>query len=422
MPKGIDLLIENASELVTLEGGSLGPFVGRRMGELGIIRKGSLAIHEGRIVAIGTGRRLRRRFESERAIDATGKVVMPSFVDPHTHIVFAGYREEEFEMRLKGVPYMKLLRRGGGILKTVKETRRATESQLLENTMKTLDIMLKHGTTTAEAKSGYGLNIEDEIKCLSVLRQADEEHQVDVTPTFLGAHAVPPEFEGSVGDYVDTVVEEMLPKVKELNLAKFCDVFCEKGVFNTDQSRRILLAGSEHGLRPKIHADEMTPLGGAELAAEVRAISADHLVFASEKGIKELARAGVCAVLLPCASFAQMLGKYADARGMIKRSVPVALGTDYNPNCQAVSQQLSIALACHEMRITPSECVAASTINPAHAIGLGQEIGSLELGKKADIAILGVPSHRFLGYRFGVNLVEKVVKNGKLVVGNSAES
>ena len=422
MPSRIDLLIENAAELLTLRGGSLGPFVGRRMGELGVIHKGSLAIHEGRIVAIGTGRRLRKKFESERGIDATGKVVMPGFIDPHTHIVFAGYREEEFEMRIKGVPYMELLRRGGGILKTVKETRRATESQLLKNTMKTLDIMLKHGTTTAEAKSGYGLKIEDEIKCLRVLRKADDEHQVDVTPTFLGAHAVPREFEGCVGEYVDTVVEEMLPKVKELNLAKFCDVFCEKGVFNIDQSRRILLAGSERGLTPKIHADEMAPLGGAELAAEVRAISADHLVFASEKGIKELAMASVCAVLLPCASFAQMLGKYADARGLIKRNVPVALGTDYNPSCQAVSQQLSIAVACHEMRMTPSECVAASTINAAHAIGLGQEIGSLEIGKKADIAILGVPSHRFLGYRFGVNLVEKVVKNGKLVVDNYADS
>jgi len=420
MPDKIDLLIENAAELVTLRGGSLRPFVGTRMGKLGIVRKGSLAIHEGRIVAVGTAGRLRKKFKSEIAVDATGKVVMPSFVDSHTHIVFAGYREGEFEMRIKGVPYMKLLRRGGGILKTVRETRRATESQLLENTMKTLDIMLKHGTTTVEAKSGYGLNIKDEIKCLRVLRQADEKHQVDVTRTFLGAHAIPPEFEGRVGEYVDTVVEEMLPKVKESSLAKFCDVFCEKGVFDINQSRRILRAGSEHGLTPKIHADEMTPLGGAELAAEVRAISADHLVFASEKGVKELAMAGVCGVLLPCASFAQMLGKYADARGMIKANVPVALGTDYNPSCQASSQQLSIALACHEMRMTPSECVAASTINAAHAIGLGQEIGSLELGKKADIAILGVPSYRFLGYRFGVNLVEKVVKNGEIVVDNVA--
>jgi len=422
MPKKmIELLIENAAELVTLQGGSLGPFLGRRVSELGIIRRGSLAISEGRIAAIGTGGRLRRKFESERAIDATGKVVMPSFVDPHTHIVFAGYREDEFEMRIKGVPYMKLLRKGGGILETVKETRRATESKLLENTMKTLDVMLRHGTTTVEAKTGYGLNIKDEIKCLRVLRQADEKHQVDVTPTFLGAHAIPPEFKGRVSEYVDTVVEEMLPRVKESGLAKFCDVFCEKGVFSIDQSRRILLAGSEHGLTPKIHADEMTPLGGAELAAEVRAISADHLVFASEKGVKEMAAAGVFAVLLPCASFAQMLGKYADARGMIKANVPVALGTDYNPSCQAVTQQLSIALACHQMRMTPSECIAASTINAAHAIGLGQEIGSLEIGKKADIVILGVPSHRFLGYRFGVNLVEKVVKNGKIVVDNAAD-
>lgn len=422
MPKKIiDLLIENATELVTLRGGSLGPFLGRRMGELGTVRRGSLAIHKGRIVAIGTSRRLRKKFESERAIDATGKVVMPSFIDPHTHIVFAGYREDEFEMRVRGIPYMKLLRKGGGILKTVKKTRRATESQLLENTMKTLHIMLRHGTTTVEAKSGYGLNIKDEIKCLRVLRQANEKHNVDVTPTFLGAHAIPPEFEGRVSEYVDTIVEEMLPKVKELNLAKFCDVFCEKGVFNVEQSRRILLAGSEHGLTPKIHADEMTRLGGAELAAEVGAISADHLVFASEKGVEELAMAGVCAVLLPCASFAHMLGKYADARQMIKMKVPVALGTDYNPSCQAVTQQFSIALACHQMRMTPSECVAASTINAAHAIGLGKEIGSLELGKRADIAILGVPSHRFLGYRFGVNLVEKVVKNGKTVVDNAAD-
>ena len=411
-----DLLIKNASELLTIRGGTEKPLLGERMRDLGIIRDGSVAIRNGRVIAVGKTEKIKEKFESSEIMDASEKVVMPGFVDPHTHLVFAGSREDEFEMRIEGASYMEILRRGGGILKTVRETRRASKEELLESCRKTLDVMLEHGTTTVEAKSGYGLTTKDELKCLEVMKLANEEHPIEIVQTFLGAHAIPTEYRNSADRYVDLVTEEMIPKVATRKLAEFCDVFCEKGVFDIEQSRRILLKGKEYGLMPKLHADEMTKLGGAELAAEMQAVSAEHMLFSSDDGLRAMAEQGVVAVLLPGAAFTLMMERYADARRMVELGVPVALGTDYNPSCWVESQQTIISLVCRQMRMTPAEAIVAATINAAHAVNRSHDVGSLELGKRADIIVLNVPNHRFLGYRFGANLVDKVIKDGRLVV------
>ncbi|MFB0522835.1 MAG: imidazolonepropionase, partial [Candidatus Bathyarchaeia archaeon] len=328
--KQVDLLIKKASELLTLRGGSETPVLGKHMRNLGIIKDGALAIDEGKIVAVGRTSQLEGKFSGRETVDAENQVVMPGFVDPHTHLVFAGSREEEFEMRLQGASYIEILQKGGGILNTVAQTRKASFNRLFENCGKTLDIMLEHGTTTVEAKSGYGLTLNDEVKCLKVMKRLDNEHPVDVVSTFLGAHAVPPEYEGRTDDYVKFVIKKMIPAVASRRLAEFCDVFCEKGVFNMDQSKMILLSGRKHDLTPKLHTDEMAQLGGAELAAEIGAISAEHLLFSSEDGLRMMAKQGVVAVLLPAAAFSLMMGRYADARTMIRLGVPVALGTDFN--------------------------------------------------------------------------------------------
>jgi imidazolonepropionase len=412
----VDLLITKANELITLRSTSKEPVKKEKKRDLGIINDGSVAVHQGKIVAVGKTGKIEQHYRSKMVVDASGKVVMPGFVDSHTHLVFAGAREEEFELRLQGLSYMEILAKGGGILKTVRATRKASKEQLVDYGKKTLDVMLEHGTTTVEAKSGYGLTIKDEIKCLEVAKELDETHPIDVVSTFLGAHAVPPEYKGETDKYVKLVAEEMIPEVAERRLAEFCDVFCEEGVFNVEQSRKILQAGRDYGLKLKIHADELTNLGGAELAAEVKAISAEHLLFASESGLKAMAKEGVMAVLLPTAAFSLMADKYADARKIVQFGVPVALGTDFNPSCWTENMQMAIAFACREMRLTVAEAIIASTINAAHAVDCAQEVGSLERGKKANIIILDVPNYKFLGYRFGVNLVDKVIKDGNIVV------
>ncbi len=412
----VDLLIVNAEELVTVAGSSVKPRIGKQMRELGIVRDGCLAIQEGRIVAVGKTVDVRKKFRSENVVSASGKTVLPGFVDPHTHLVFAGSREDEFQMRLEGASYMEILSSGGGILKTVRDTRKASLDKLVDVAIETLDVMLLHGTTTVEAKSGYGLTTMDELKILEATRRANQLHTVDVISTFLGAHAIPPEYKGNMKGYVSLIVDEMLPKVAKKVLAEFCDVFCEKGVFSLEQSRRVLSSAKECGLRPKVHADEMSPLGGAELAGDVGAVSAEHLLFSSAEGIKSMAAKGVVAVLLPAAAFTLMTGRYADARLMIDCGVPVALGTDFNPSCLVESMQLIIAFACHFMGLTSAEAIVGATINAAHAVGKADVVGSLEVGKKADIVVLDAPNHKFLGYRFGVNMVDKVVKNGRIVV------
>lgn len=417
----VDLLVTNANELVTLAGNNQKPRVGKEMRELGIIRNGTLAIKDGKIIAMGKTADIARSFKAENIVNASGKTVMPSFIDPHTHLVFAGSREDEFQMRVEGAYYMEILHAGGGILKTVKETRRANEEKLVRFGLKTLDVMLEHGTTTVEAKSGYGLTVKDEIKILGAMQRINQLHCVDVVPTFMGAHAIPPEFKGNVEGYLDLIVGDMIPKIAEKRSAEYCDVFCEKGVFSLEQSRRVLATGKNYGLKPKLHADEMTTLGGAELAAEIGAVSAEHLLFSSIEGVKAMAEKGVIAVLLPAAAFSLMTGRYAEARKMIELGVPVALGTDFNPSCLVENMQLVIAFACHFFRLTSAECITAATINAAHAIGRACEVGSLEIGKKADVIILDVPNHKFLGYHFGVNLVDKVIKNGRVVIDKEAE-
>jgi imidazolonepropionase len=416
----VDIIVANASELVTLTGSSQKPRVGNQMRELGVIRDGGLAVKDGRIVSVGKSSDITKNFKAENIISASGKTVLPGFVDPHTHLVFAGSREDEFQMRIEGASYMEILGTGGGLLKTVRETRRADVEKLVDLGLHTLDVMLEYGTTTTEAKSGYGLTIKDELKILDVIKRLDQLHAVDAVSTFLGANAFPPEYKDSPMEYVNLIVEEMIPKVAEKRLAEFCDVFCEKNAFSLEQTRRILAAGKNYGLKPKVHADEMSMWGGAELAADVGAVSADHLLFSSLDGIKSMADKGVVAVLLPAAAFSSMMGRFADGRLMIDSGVPIALGTDFNPSCLVENMQLVVAFACCFMRLTSAEAITAATINAAHAIAKGNEVGSLEVGKKADVVVLDMPNHKCLGYHFGVNLVDKVVKNGRVVVDKEA--
>ncbi len=411
-----DILIVNAEELVTLAGISQKPRTGKQMRELQIIHDGALAIREGKIVAVGKTNDVSKMFRGENVINAKGKTVLPGFVDPHTHLVFAGSREDEFQMRVEGTSYMEILNNGGGVFKTAKETRRTRVEKLAELGLERMDDMLAHGTTTVEVKSGYGLTTEDELKILEATRRLNQLHCMNVVSTFLGAHAVPIEFKNNTDEYVDLVVQEMIPAVAGQGLAEFCDVFCERGIFNLEQAKRVLTGGKKHGLKPKIHADQMSTLGGAEIAADVGAVSADHLNFASAEGIRVMAEKGVVAVLLPAATCSLMMNRYADARLMIDSGVPVALGTDFNAGCWMENQQLVIAMACHFMRMTPAETITAATINAAHAVCRAGEVGSLEVGKRADVSILDAPNHKFLGYSFGVNLVEKVIANGRLVV------
>ena len=399
----VDILIKNANELITLKGSNK-PRTKKEMNNLSIIHKGSIAIKNGKIFDVGKN----LKYTAETVIDATGKTVMPGFVDPHTHLVFSGSREFELDMKLRGFSYMDILKKGGGIFYTVTETRKASEASLIEQSKKRLDNMLKHGTTTCEAKSGYGLDTETEIKILKINEKLNKKHPVDIVSTFLGAHAVPEKY--SADEYVNIVTNEMIPKIRDL--ANFCDVFCEKDVFTVEQSKKILDAGKKHGLTPKIHADEIVDTGGAALAAEVGAISADHLLHSNEQGIKQMIKQGVVGVLLPGTPFTLMMKEYADARKMINLGLPIALATDLNPNCWIENMQFIIQLACYNMKMTPAEAITASTFNAACAIGLNAKIGSLEIGKQADIIVLDCPSHLFIPYHIGVNLVNTVIKNG----------
>ncbi|HHH79830.1 MAG TPA: imidazolonepropionase [Thermoplasmatales archaeon] len=410
MTENVDVLIENASEVVTLQGSKV-PRRKEEMNELAVIKNASIAIKDGKIIDVGKC----NGYSAKRVIDASGKTIIPGFVDSHTHLVFSGSREFELELKLKGFSYTQIKEMGGGIGYTVKRTREASVEELMKEALKRLDTMLAYGTTTCEAKSGYGLNTETEIKILEAYNGLNKKHPVGIVPTFLGAHAVPEEYKGREEEYIDLVVNEMIPVVTKKNLARFCDVFCEKGFFTREQSKRILLEGKKHGLIPKVHADELTNCGGAQLASEVEAVSADHLLEVSEEGISEMAKKGVIAVLLPATVFSLMKKDYAPARELIDADVPVALATDLNPNCYTENMQFVIQLACFYMKMTPAEALTASTINAAHAIGEADRVGSLEVGKQADVLILDCPSHKFIPYHFGVNLVKMVVKKGVVI-------
>jgi imidazolonepropionase len=411
-----DLLIVHASELVTLKG----PRRARakaEMSDLAIIRDGAVAVSGGVIVDVGrTDSILKEHGAGDvEIIDATDRTVLPGFVDPHTHLVYAGSREFELELKAKGKGYLEILQEGGGILRTVSDTRLASPGTLFKESAKRLESMISHGTTTVEAKSGYGLDRTVELRLLETARKLGDEYPVTIVPTYLGAHAVPPEFAGRTDGYVDFMISEVLPEVAKRKLAEFCDVFCEKGVFDVDQSRKVLLAAKSLGMKLKVHADEMHSTGGAELAAEVGAVSADHLARPSDDGIMALARKDIMGVLLPGTPYSSMSKEYADGRRLIDLGVPIALGTDLNPNCWNESMQFTISLACHKMRMTPAEAVTAATINAAAALGLDKKVGTIERGKRADLIVLDIPGHAHLPYKFGTNLCSWVVKDGKTV-------
>ena len=417
----LDLAIINANELVTLNSKYGCPRTSSAMTNLAIINDGAIAIQGDEIIFVGTTTELLKTYnlkDIECVIDATNKLVTPGFVDPHTHIIFDGSRENELEMKLAGKSYLEILEAGGGILKTVRDTRKAPLEKLIQNGKRILDKMMRYGTTTVEVKSGYGLTVEDEIKSLRAANELNKIHPLDIIPTFLGAHAVPPEYQDNTEGYVDLIINEMLPKIAEENLAKFCDVFCEKGIFTVQQTRKIIQAAKDYGLKPQIHIDEIYDTNGASLSVELGAIQTGHLLKSNESGLKQMAKAGTIATLLPGTPFCLMLQDYAPARKMIEMEIPIALATDLNPNCWTESMLMIITLSCYNMKMTPAEALTASTLNAACALGLQDSIGSIETGKKADIVILDVPNHDFLAYQFGVNLVNKVIKKGKIVVNN----
>jgi len=411
----VGLLLVNASEIATLAGRSE-PRRGEHMKEIGLVADGAIFSRDGKIVEIGDSEALRKKHSTAaKVIDAENKLVVPSFVDPHTHLVFAGSREKELEMKLGGATYQEIAASGGGILSTIAKTRSASLEELVRESSSRLRGMLSEGTTTAEAKSGYGLDVETELKTLKAIETLGERQPVSLIPTFLGAHAIPPEYEGAGDAYVDMLVSDLIPQVTKRTATRFCDAWVEQGYFTVDQARRLFTQARLFGLTPKVHADELSSCGGAELAGEVGAISADHLIHASDGGLEALAKAGCVAVLLPAASMSSRL-PYADARRIIGAGIPVALGTDLNPGCWVESMQFVISLAVHQLRMHPKEALTAATINAAHAIGAARDVGSIERGKSADFLILDVQSHDRIGYRFGRNLVEVVVKSGNVVV------
>lgn len=412
--------IRHASQLATLACKIKGPRSKEAMSNLGLIEDGSLWIEDGLIQAVGTTKEIEEiysgKLHTAEVVDAFNHLVTPGLVDPHTHVVFGGSRENEFEMRLKGATYMDIMNSGGGIHATTRMTREASEYELLTQSMRRLDSFLAHGVTTVEGKSGYGMNLETELKQLRVMKKLQEQHAIDIVPTFMGAHAVPPEFKGKENEFVDYLINEMLPLVAEEQLAEFNDVFCEKGVFTPEQSERILEAGKRFGLIPKIHADEIAPFGGAELSAKVGAISAEHLLKASEEGIGAMAKAGVIACLLPATAM-YLREDAAAGRKMIDAGVAVAISTDCNPGSSpTTSMPLVMNLACISMRLTPAEALTAATYNAACAINRQEKVGSLEVGKQADVVLWNVKSYQELQYLFGVNHVKSVWKNGVRVV------
>jgi len=415
------MLIHSASQLLTLSGG---PQRGADLGHLGIIPDGAVLLREGRVAAVGSSAELRAAYPGEPALDAAGRVVMPGLVDPHTHLVWAGDRAAEFELRLQGKTYMEIMAAGGGIVSTVRATREASVEELIDQARLRAQSMLRHGTTTAEAKTGYGLETQAELRQMEALLRLDEEGPLEIVPTFLGAHAVPAEYAGDPQGYTERVCAEMLPALREWWQAHaaqrplpFVDVFCERGAFDLAQSRAILQTAKDLGFPLKIHADEFDNLGGARLAAELGAASADHLVKTSAEDIAALGRSQTAAVALPCTPFGLADPHYTPAKAILEAGGLLALASDLNPGtawCE--SMQFVVALACRYLRLTPAQAIAAATINAAAAIGRAGQVGSLEPGKQADVLILSVSDYRHLGYRFGANLVANVIKKGEVVV------
>lgn len=419
----IDLLIHNA-RLLTCTGQD-GPKRDAAMRDVGLIDSGALAIHDGTIVALGRTSELEARYDAALTIDAHSNVVCPGFVDPHTHVVYAGDRIDEFEQRIQGATYLEIMARGGGITSTTRATRAASLEQLIDQTRRRLDRMLAQGTTTVEAKSGYGLELAAELKQLDAIAALDRTHPIELVPTFLGAHALPPEYGGRTDAYVDLLVGEMLPAVVAwyrgshfagAGVPLFVDVFCEQNAFDVAQSRRVMEAAHAHGLPLKAHVDEFSALGGLQLALELGATSVDHLDVTAEAGIKLLARSTSVGVVIPTVPFNFGASTFAAARAMIDAGAAIALTTDNNPgSAPCPSLPLAMAIACRYQRLLPAEALNAVTLNAAHALGLGSRIGSLERGKQADVLILDTADYRDLMYEFGANHVHSVIKRGVVV-------
>ena len=413
------MLIHSSSQLLTLKGG---PQRGHTLGDLGIIEDGAIVMRDEKIIAVGTTAELKASYPNEPTLDASGCVLMPGFVDPHTHLIWAGDRADEFELKMSGMPYLDILAKGGGIISTVKKTRAASMETLIEQSRSRLMRMFANGTTTVEAKTGYGLQADTEFRLLEALLALDAESPLDLAITFLGAHAIAPEYKDDPQGYTDLVCDTMLPMLKEwwgthaprLSLP-FVDVFCETKAFDLNQSRQILTKAGSLGFPLKIHADEFDNLGGVSLAVELGAASADHLVKTSDTDIAALGKSDTVAVSLPCTPFGLAEKDYTPAKKIIEAGGIFALATDCNPGTTwNESMQFVIALACRAMKITPAQAIAASTINSAHAIRRSDSIGSIEVGKQADMLILSVPDYRHLGYRYGTNLVKQVIKKGQV--------
>ena len=406
------LLIKNIGCLQTPTGSY--SHKGSKQGQNQKLIDAAIAVEDGIISEITSGGKLPQG-DFDEVIDAEGRLATPGLVDGHTHLVFGGYRQNEIPMKLAGAGYLDILRAGGGILDTVRKTRQATFEELYDKSAAFLDEALSLGVTTCEIKSGYGLDMENELKMLEVIKALGEKHPVDVVPTFMGAHAIPPEYEGKGDEYIDMMCNEVIPEVRKRNLAEFCDVFCEDSVFDAAQSRKYLETARAQGFELKIHADEIEDIGGSKLAGEMEAVSAEHLIAAGEEGMDAMAAGGTSAMLLPATSF--YLGKtYAPARTMIEKGIPVCIASDFNPgSCPSLNLQLAINLGYLRYKMTPEEILTAVTINPACAIGRGDTTGTLEEGKQADIVIWDAPDMEMLCYRFGSNMVKTVIKKGEII-------
>jgi imidazolonepropionase len=406
------LLVKNIGCLQTPTGSYSNK--GEQQGENIKLQNAAIAVEDGIIKEITQDGQLPEGpFDQE--IDAEGKLVTPGFVDGHTHLVFGGYRQNEIPMKLAGATYLDILRAGGGILDTVRKTREASFEELYAKSEGFLNEMMSLGITTCEAKSGYGLDMENELKTLEVIKALNENHPMDIVPTFMGAHAIPPEYQGRGDEFIDMLCDEIIPVVKEKNLAEFCDVFCEDSVFNSEQSKKYLEKAREAGFDLKIHADEIEDIGGSKLAGELKATSAEHLIAAGEEGMDSMAEGGTTAMLLPATSF--YLGKtFAPARTMIEKGIPVCIASDFNPgSCPSLNLQFAVNLGYLSYKMRPEEILTAVTINPACAINRGDLVGTLEVGKQADMVIWNAPNFEMLCYRFGSNLAEKVIKKGELM-------
>jgi imidazolonepropionase len=412
----MQLLISDIRQLVTVRSGGKPFKAGRAMQDIGVLENASVLIENGVITWIGNASDFTNTLEPDAdTIDGSSYVVLPGFVDSHTHAVFGGSRENEFALRSAGKTYQEIAALGGGILSSVNVTRAATKKELKKVASKRLDAMMQQGTTAVEIKSGYALSEDGEIKMLEAITELADEHYMTIRSTFLGAHAVPPEFKDHRNEYIDLLCNRMMPHIAKRKLAQFCDVFCEVGYFSPDESRRILEQARTHGLGLKLHSDEFNSIGGTQLATELGALSVDHLEHISDEAIAGLRQGKTIAVVLPGVSFF-LRNPYAPARKLIDAGIPLAIASDFNPgSCMSFSMPLMMTIACTQMSMTPEEAITATTLNGAAAMGISDQVGSIEIGKRADIVLYDIPNYRYLAYHFGTNLAAKIIKNGTIL-------